>query len=231
MQYGRPRRLGELDHDGRGVGHGKGRVVRFQRQWETLADVLEAEVRAALVDRIRAEHPDDEQTRLVPELSLCRAAARVDLAVINGRLTGWEIKTQADSLTRLPAQAEVYSRVFDRVWLAADGRHVPSALRMLPDWWGVVRISTSDQGCRFITVRRSKLNPAVDLPSLVRLLWRDETLLELESLGLAAGLERAPRTVLWDALAAAAPAVASRAQLQRRVRDRLRTRRGWRADR
>lgn len=44
--------------------------------------------------------------------------------VVNGRLTGWEIKTAADSLVRLPHQQRAYSEVFDRVWLAADRRHI-----------------------------------------------------------------------------------------------------------
>lgn len=191
----------------------------------------EAEVRDAVVSRLRSQHPDERQTRIVHELSLCQAEARIDLAVVNGRLTGWEIKTAADTLARLPVQEPVYSRVFDRVWLAADARHLDGAVGLIPPWWGIVRVTERDGACRLVQVRRSRLNPNVDLGSLVRLLWREEALAELSALGLAGGLDRAPRRVLWQRLADAVPRRASKAQIQRRVRERLRDREGWRAER
>ncbi len=195
-----------------------------------MSDMREADVRLALVERLLREHAAERQTRIVHELSLCQAEARIDVAVVNGRLTGWEIKTAADTLGRLPAQEPVYSRVFDRVWLAADARHIDRALGLIPAWWGVVRVGESGGACRLTHVRPSRLNPDVDLGSLVRLLWREEVWEELSALGLTAGLERAPRRVLWQRLAEAVPRSASKAALKRRVRDRLRVREGWRAD-
>lgn len=189
----------------------------------------EAEVRAALAGRLAREH-HDEGTRLIHELDLCQAEARIDLAVVNGSMTGWEIKTASDTLVRLPRQQEVYSRVFDRVWLAAAPRHVDRALEQVPAWWGVTEVVDGADGYRFRVVRPSRRNWDVDLHALVRLLWRAEALEELAALGLADGLERAPRRVLWAALADAAPRQVSRTDLRGRVRWRLRTRRGWRPD-
>jgi hypothetical protein len=207
---------------------GGGRTSRVHHT----AGMREADVRDALVERLRRQHVNEQQqTRIVHELSLCQAEARIDLAVVNCRLTGWEIKTAADTLGRLPLQQPVYSRVFDRVWLAADARHVDGALGLIPPWWGVVRVGERRGVCTLTQVRPSRLNPGVDLASLVRLLWRDEALAELKALGLAEGLERAPRRVLWQRLAEAVPRQASKAQVQRRVRERLRDREGWRADR
>lgn len=190
----------------------------------------ESEVRSALLQRLASQHVGERDTLVLEELGLCQAQARVDIAVVNGRLEGWEIKTAADSLARLPRQEKVYSRVFDRVWLVADGRHVPDALGLIPEWWGVLRIDPRDGGCDFRQVRRSLLNPAVDLTSLVRLLWREEVLAELTALGAANGLTRAPRAVLWDALASSAPSRCSARHLQTRVREVLRSRTGWRVD-
>ena len=190
----------------------------------------ESEVRSALLQRLASQHAGERDTLVVEELGLCQAQARVDIAVVNGRLEGWEIKTVADSLARLPRQEEVYSRVFDRVWLVADARHVPDALGLIPEWWGVLRIESRDGRCDFRQVRRSLLNPAVDLTSLVRLLWREEVLAELTALGAADGLTRAPRAVLWDALASSVPSRCSTRHLQTRVREVLRSRTGWRVD-
>lgn len=194
------------------------------------AAMQEAEVRAAVTRRVEFEHRTAPDTLVVHELGLARAGARIDIAVVNGRLTGWEIKTAADSLVRLPHQQRAYSQVFDRVWLAADRRHIQPALEMVPWWWGIVRADQTDAACVLRVVRPSRLNRDVDLLALVRLLWRDEVAEELSGLGAARTLLRAPREVLWNALAAAVPGRLSRSALQARVRLRLRSRAGWRAD-
>jgi hypothetical protein len=191
----------------------------------------EATVRAAIEARLVALDAHPGETLIVHELGLCQAEARVDIAAVNGQLVGWEIKTRQDTLMRLPRQQDVYSRVFDRVWLVADQRHIEPALRMIPTWWGVIRIRDDGLDCRLVTVRPSRLNRDVHPPSLVRLLWRVEVLAELEALGLAEGIERAPRRVLWAALAGAVPKHIARRKLQERVRDRLKSRQGWRSDR
>ena len=191
----------------------------------------EAWVRAAIASRSRTCAPPEPHL-LIPELALCQAEARIDLAVVErSRLVGWEIKTRADRLTRLPQQQQVYSRVFDRVWLAADVKHIEAATAVIPEWWGIVRIEADAGQCRLVQVRSSRLNRGVDLYSLVRLLWRDEVLSELARVGLGEGQARSPKRELWAALAAAAPRFISAAQLRSRVRTRLMSRDDWRADR
>lgn len=190
--------------------------------------VREVDVRAAIAARAASNAGPQ---RVVPELALCQAEARIDVAVVEPRrLVGWEIKTEVDGLRRLPRQEEVYSRVFDRVWLAAHVKHLPAAIELVPHWWGIVRIEERSFGCRLVQVRPSRLNRSVDLRALACLLWRDEVLEELASLGLADSLKRAPRRDLWDALASAAPRRVSPSELRRRIRLRLISRRGWRAD-
>ncbi|SLE92600.1 sce7726 family protein [Mycobacteroides abscessus] len=190
--------------------------------------VRESDVRTAIATRVTS---DGGIRRVIPELALCQAAARIDVAVVEpARLVGWEIKTETDGLRRLPRQEEVYSRVFDRVWLAVHAKHLPTALDLVPDWWGAVRVEEHSAGCRLVQVRPSRLNRSIDLHALTCLLWRDEVLGELNELGLADGLARAPKRELWDALASAAPRHVSPTQLRRRIRVRLISRRGWRPD-
>jgi hypothetical protein len=192
--------------------------------------VHERAVRAAIAARVLSDDPHPAETLIVHELALCQAEARVDVATINGQFVGWEIKTRTDRLSRLPKQQSVYSRVFDRVWLVADDRHIGPATAMIPPWWGVLRIGLAGHSCALELIRPSMVNPGVDLHALVRLLWRDEALQELHRLGLDGGVERAPRRILWDRLANAAPATISESELRSRVRSRLREREDWRAD-
>lgn len=200
-------------------------VVTSKNVW-----VREAEVRAAIAAWATSPVENDPPL-LVPEMALCQAEARIDLAVVgDARLIGWEIKTRTDRLARLPRQQQVYSKVFDRMWLAADERHIERALAVIPNWWGVVRVDDRDGECHLTQLRASRLNRDVDLYSLVRLLWRDEVLSELVALDLAEGRTRTPKRELWVALANAAPRHISASRLRGRVRARLMARGDWRVD-
>lgn len=210
-------------------------LARYLHRWPLAlgchnAQVREEAVREAIAARVARDDPHASETRIVYEFGLCQAEARIDVATINGQLTGWEIKTRRDRLTRLPRQEAVYSRVFDRMWLVAAERHIKQAIQLIPAWWGVLAIdSEAEQELRL--VRPAGLNEYVDRHSLVRLLWRQEAVEELAALGLSASQSRAPRRVLWKMLADAAPEWISEADLRSRVRERLKHRDGWRVDR
>ncbi|WP_197480754.1 sce7726 family protein [Rhodococcus sp. EPR-157] len=62
----------------------------------------------------------------------------MDVAVVNGALSGFELKSARDTLRRLPKQIEIYSRVLDHAVLVVADNHLDSAMSLVPDWWGVV---------------------------------------------------------------------------------------------
>lgn len=96
---------------------------------------------------------------------------RADLALANGRLVGFEIKSGADSLKRWPSQCEGYFRVFDEVWLCTHGRHLEKALEITPRKAGILLID--DLG-GIAMLRPAKKNDLVNSYDLSGLLWRDE---------------------------------------------------------
>src|SRR5438093_602201 len=77
-------------------------------------------------------------TLVVDELGLKHGKCRADIAVINGHLAGYEIKSDEDSLDRLEEQVEVYSAVFDRATVVVGTKHVGSIRSVVPRWWGIV---------------------------------------------------------------------------------------------
>ena len=137
---------------------------------------------------------------MLEELGLCRGFARVDLAVVNGRLHGYEIKSDRDSLRRLPGQVEMFSKVFDRLTLVVGERHQASACRKIPRWWGILRVSSANGGPVFKVVRRPADNPKRDPRALVELLWAGDALALLEARGVARGVRGRPRHFLWERL-------------------------------
>lgn len=176
----------------------------------------EHEIREALLGDLATRHTDD--TLILEELGLDSGRTRVDVAVVNGKMAGFEIKSDSDVLDRLPAQCEAYSRVFDEVVLLAGERHLTGAMALIPEWWGVV---VAESG-RLTTLRAAAPNPQVDPLSVARLLWRREALELVESLG-RTGLGRKPRRELWDELARSFPSE----ELAAAVRMRLKARRNW----
>ncbi len=162
------------------------------------AGIPDAKIRPALRDRLRRQHAREADTVLIDELGLGRGKVRVDIAVVNGSLHGFEIKSDRDSLRRLATQVDLYSQVLDRATLVVGERFAPLATSLVPDWWGVVRVSSTPGGLRFTTLRRSRLNPRRNARVLAELLWSGQALALLEERGAAKGMRGKPRRVLWD---------------------------------
>jgi hypothetical protein len=160
------------------------------------------DVRLAIRCRLACEHAEDSDTRIVEEMGIWNGSVRVDVAVINGELAGYELKSARDTLDRLPAQAALYNQVFDKVFLVAAERHLAHAAAVLPDWWGII-VAHDDSGekVRLENYRAAGNNPSIDALQLARLLWREEGLALLEGIGCSKGVRSASRERIAQRLA------------------------------
>jgi hypothetical protein len=181
------------------------------------------DVRLALRAHLDDEHAGDDDTLVVDELGLC-GEVRVDVAVVNGSLSGYELKSARDNLRRLPRQVEIYSRVLDFATLVVAENHRHQAVEMLPAWWGVNVAREADAMTVLDVERDGARNDAVDPMSLAQLLWREEALEELDLRGAATGVRSKPRWQVWQRLTT----VVDVAELRDVVRARLKARQGWR---
>ena len=165
---------------------------------------------------------------IIEELGLCSGTVRVDIAVVNGVLKGYEIKSDQDTLVRLASQVATYNRIFDTMAVVVAERHLRAAERMIPSWWAIqlVRAGNASDPLEIASVRRESPNPDVDPGSLVQLLWRDEVLELLGQIEPAKALQSKPRRVLWETLASAVPLPELKAMVCARLRNRPR----WRLD-
>lgn len=160
------------------------------------------DVRQAVRRKLDLLHADDEDTRVIEEMGIWSATARIDIAVVNGELCGFELKSAKDNLKRLPHQEQLYSQVFDRVTLVTAENHLVESLTIIPEWWGLsVAVMTSGL-VRLSAERDAQENPQLRPPTLARLLWRDEALTILERHGLDRGYRSKPAAILHDRLAA-----------------------------
>lgn len=162
---------------------------------------------------------------VIEELGLRHGAARIDLALVDGLLHGFEIKGQRDSLVRLRHQASVYNSVFDRVTLVTAPKHLTRAVRDVPAWWGLVVASERDGAVAFEFIRLAGLNRRVDPVAQAKLLWRAEVLSLLAELGLGEGAARKPRRELYELLAGSI----GHARRRAKIHELLQSRTGWRS--
>jgi hypothetical protein len=157
--------------------------------------MLEQEVRDALRSQV-LDGSAAEQT--VDEFWMPCTNARADLVAVGSSLDGFEIKTSRDTLRRLPRQALAYGRVFDTCTAVVDERHRDAAVTILPDWWGITVIHSSE-GMDLVAWREARANPEVDPATIVRLLWRDEAASALARLGREV-TARTSRGAMWEEL-------------------------------
>jgi hypothetical protein len=182
----------------------------------------DSDVRGAVRTWLRAQYADD--SRIVEEMGVWSGSVRIDLAVINGELHGFELKSERDTLARLADQAELYNQVFDRMTLVTAKRHLDKASSQIPSWWGITTAHfESADSVALKQIKKAARNKNVNPLQLARLLWRPEVLAILERRGFSRGYKS--RTA--EVLAARLAEILTLSDLAAEVRATLKSRNGW----
>lgn len=129
--------------------------------------------------------------RICDELKVSRGSCRIDLAAISTSIHGYEIKSDCDTLRRLPRQSEHYGRVFRRVTAVAGERHLARVREQVPAWWGILCVHSSGDVQHVDVDRNGKENEdALDIRALVEMLEKNELSALLYRNGLKKGTSR-----------------------------------------
>lgn len=185
--------------------------------------VTELEIRD-LVRALIAPQPRPSGSMVVDEFVLGERG-RIDLACITDHFAGYELKSDLDSLGRLPRQMDVYGEVFDYCTLVVTQRHLARARELLQPSWGLALVKhDKNEHLQYRQIRRARVNRTVQKQALAELLWRDETLRVLDLLGAADGFRSKPKGVLWARLCE----VTELADLRQFVTQAITARQGWR---
>jgi hypothetical protein len=143
-----------------------------------------------------------KDAQVIEELGIERGSARIDLALVNGSLIGYEIKSDFDSLDRLANQMHAYHRVFDELSIVTTPQFVLQVEQLLPPWWGILQAVCNDDGAvNLEVVRAPSNNPRQELLSLLSLLWRDEAAALLSKYGANKAKAKLTRSMLYEQLA------------------------------
>lgn len=186
--------------------------------------ITDADIRRAIHAKIVPEVVGDSYGRVVDEMTICAGDARIDIAVINGKLHGFEIKSEADTLVRLAGQISAYNRVFDMMTIICGENHLEAIKEIIPHWWGIYSVKYNFGTLQLTKVRYAELNQEVSGFALAQLLWKSELTALLKESGIKKGISNKPCRELWEIVSNNL----STGLIQTKVREILKFRAAWR---
>ena len=97
----------------------------------------EARLKAAVIDKLYNGAHVDRDSVVVSEMVVDNWARRADVVLANGKLWCFEIKSELDSLSRLPGQISTFAKSFEKLIIVVAGKFEEPARAMLPDGVGL----------------------------------------------------------------------------------------------
>jgi len=124
-------------------------------------------------------------------------SARADVVMITPQLLyGIEIKSDADSYTRLKKQVKNYDWYYDRNIIVVGSTHAAHVREHVPDTWGIISVELDEKGrVDFYVIREATDNPKVKDKRKITILWRTELNRLLEKNKLPKYLQRSKQFV------------------------------------
>lgn len=151
--------------------------------------LLDKDIREPLFDFLEERYG---KIRILEEKTVGNSRADV-VMVIPDKVVGIEIKSDADTYTRLESQVADYDLYFDQNIVVVGSTHAGHVAEHVPDYWGIISVEEYDTGSKpdaegleagvsdklthkidFYVVREMQPNPRADLLRTIRILWRPE---------------------------------------------------------
>lgn len=162
--------------------------------------VYDKDIRSLLLKEIvkKQEYVSDPTCIVVHEMDVCFGCARIDIAVINDRMHGYEIKSERDNLERLPFQIEFYNKAFDTITLVVSENHCAKAAKIIPKWWGLYCAIKDRREPSLQVIRHPSRNSRVEALTLAQILWKEELRELLTVNGVTKGVKNKTRYELGE---------------------------------
>ena len=132
--------------------------------------LLDSDIRDPLFGYLEQYHG---KVRFLEEKVTGKARADV-VMVLPDKVCGIEIKSDADSYTRLATQVKYYDKYYDENYLVVGSTHAHHAAEHVPAHWGIISVELIKGEVDFYRVREAKPNPKAKLQNKMSLLWKSE---------------------------------------------------------
>lgn len=105
----------------------------------------------------------------------------MDIAILEQSvITGFEIKSDRDTLSRLQNQIKYYDYICDLCYVVVGDKFIKKIADHIPSHWGIIHISSDGD----IHQVRLPLCSPIDIDRLVGCLWRDECIKLIKCFGI-----------------------------------------------
>lgn len=111
--------------------------------------------------------------RIIEEKTMGKSRADV-VMVTEDALYGIEIKSDADTYTRLAGQVKDYDKYYDFNYVVVGTSHAFHIREHVPNHWGVITVEEVENVPDFYILRKPEPNPKVTWKKKLEILWRPE---------------------------------------------------------
>lgn len=138
----------------------------------------DADIREPLFDFLEETYG---KTRILEEKTIGRSRADV-VMVTKTAIFGLEIKSDADSYTRLASQIRDYDKFYDYNYVVIGTTHAAHIEEHVPEYWGIITVEEIEKNIDFYILRKPLPNPKLNLKLQMGMLWRPEiAVIQLEN--------------------------------------------------
>ena len=117
------------------------------------------------------------KVRIIEEKQIAKSRADVML-VLEEKLIGVEIKSDADTYARLARQVKDYNKFFDYNYVVVGSSHLKLIEEHVPEYWGIIEAISKEESVEFNVLREPEINKRAQrtykMKRKLSILWRPE---------------------------------------------------------
>lgn len=117
------------------------------------------------------------KVRIIEEKQIAKSRADVML-VLEEKLIGVEIKSDADTYARLARQVKDYNKFFDYNYVVVGSSHSKHIEEHVPEYWGIIETISKEESVEFNVLREPEINKRAQrtykMKRKLSILWRPE---------------------------------------------------------
>ena len=132
--------------------------------------LLDKDIRESLFDFLEEKYG---QVRIIEEKTMGKSRADA-VMVTRDSLIGIEIKSDADSYTRLSRQVKAYDKFYDYNIVVVGSTHGKHISEHVPKHWGIITVEEINDNHDYYILRKPEPNPKVKWKNKIKILWRPE---------------------------------------------------------
>lgn len=133
----------------------------------------EQDIKVALIDWLYNKGLLDDAT-IINEMVVANWSRRADLAVANGHLQAFEIKSDFDTLKRLDGQLEIFTSRFEKVTVVCSKKFTYEVSKKVKSEVGIIEFQKKDGCIKFKVIQRGRISSISNKKVLIGFLLKKE---------------------------------------------------------